>query len=58
LVGNPEGKRPLEGLRLDEDNTKVNLKGTVMEGVDLIHVVRDRVQWLVDVNTVMNLRVP
>jgi hypothetical protein len=34
-----------------------NFKGTGCENVDWIHLAQDRVQWLVLVITVMNLRV-
>jgi hypothetical protein len=36
----------------------MNLREIVWEGVDWIHLTRDRDKWLVVVNTVMNLRVP
>jgi hypothetical protein len=41
-----------------EDNIKTNLKGTMYERVDWIHLAQDRVQWRALVNMVMNLRVP
>jgi hypothetical protein len=38
LVGNPEGRRPLEIPRHKwEDNIKMDLMETGLEGVDLIH---------------------
>jgi hypothetical protein len=40
-----------------EDNIKMNLKYIEWEGVDWIHLVKDRDQWWTLVNTVMNLRV-
>jgi hypothetical protein len=33
----------------------MNLREIVLDGVDWIHLVRDRDQWLAIVNTVMNL---
>jgi hypothetical protein len=59
LVGNPEGKRPLRiPRRTWENNIKMDLRETGLEGVDWIHVAQDSVQWQALVNTVMNLRVP
>jgi hypothetical protein len=41
LVGKPEGKRPLCRW---EDNIKMDLKETGLEGVDWIHMAQDRDQ--------------
>jgi len=57
LIGKPEGKRPaVRPRRRCEDNI-TDLKGTVYEDVDWIHVVHDREQRRILVNTVMNIRV-
>jgi hypothetical protein len=59
LVGNPEGKRPLgRPRRRWVDNIKINLREIVWNGMDWIDLARDRDQWRVLVNTVMNLWVP
>jgi hypothetical protein len=58
LVGNPEGKRPLEGPRRRwEDGIKVDLGEIGWGGVQWIHLARDRDRWRAVVNAVMNLRV-
>jgi hypothetical protein len=49
LVGNPEGKRPLE---------RPNLREIGWGGMDWIDLAQDRDQWRALVNTLMNLRVP
>jgi hypothetical protein len=41
-----------------ENNIKVNLKKTVCDGVDWIHLAQDCDQGLALVVTVLNLRVP
>jgi hypothetical protein len=59
LVGRTEGKRPLERLRHRwEDNIKMDLRETVIDGANWIRLVQKRVQWQDFVKTVMNLRVP
>jgi hypothetical protein len=59
LVGRPEGKRPLgRPRRRSEENIRMNLRETGIDGADWIEVAQDRVQWGTCVNTVMNLRVP
>jgi hypothetical protein len=59
LVGRPEGKRPLgRPRRRWEDNIKMDLRETGIDGANCIPVAEDRVQWRAFVNTVMNLRVP
>jgi hypothetical protein len=56
LVGNPEGKRPLE----DQDVGGWTILKWILDGMgmDWIDLAQDRNQWRVLVNTVMNLRVP
>jgi hypothetical protein len=59
LVGRPEGKRPMgRPRRRWEDNIKMDLRETGIDGANWIRLARDRVQWRTFVNTVMNLRVP
>jgi hypothetical protein len=56
LVGKPEGKRPLgtPGRRW-EDNIKMYLRDTGIDGANWIRLVQDRVQWWAFVSTEMNL---
>jgi hypothetical protein len=59
LVGRPEGKRPLGRPELRwEDNIKMDLRETGIDGANWIQLAQDRVQWRAFVNTVMKLRVP
>jgi hypothetical protein len=59
LVGRPEGKRPLgRPRRRWEDDIKMDLRETGIDGANWIRLIQDRVQWRAFVNTVMNLRVP
>jgi hypothetical protein len=59
LVGWPEGKRTLgRPRRRWEDNIKMNLRETGIDGANWIRLAQDRVQWRAFVNTVMNLGVP
>jgi hypothetical protein len=59
LVGRPESKRPLgKPRRRWEDNIKLDLRETGIDGANWIQLAQDRVQWRTFVNTVMNLRVP
>jgi hypothetical protein len=59
LVGRPEGKRPLGRPRhRREDNIKMDLRETGIDGANWIQLAQDRVQWRACMNTVMNLRVP
>jgi hypothetical protein len=59
LVGRPEGKRPLgRPRRRWEDNMKIDLRGTGIDGVNWIRIAQDRVQWRAFVNTVTNLLSP
>jgi len=51
-----EGKRLFERPRCRwEDNINTDLKGIMYKVVDLSHLTKDRVQWQVLVNMVMNL---
>jgi hypothetical protein len=59
LVGRPEGKRPLERFRHKwEDDIKMDLRETGIDGANWIRLVQDRAWWRAFVNTVMNLRGP
>jgi hypothetical protein len=58
-VGRLEGKRPLgRPRRMWEDNIKMDLKATGIDGANWIRLAPDRVQWSTSVSTVMNLQVP
>jgi hypothetical protein len=58
LVGRPEGKRPLKRRRRQwEDNIKMNLRETRIDGTNWIRLAQDRVRSQAFVSTVMNLRV-
>jgi hypothetical protein len=58
-VGRPEGKRPLgRPRRRWEDNIKMDLRETGINGANWIRLAQDRVQWRAFVNTVMDIRVP
>jgi hypothetical protein len=46
------------GRRRWEDNIKMDLRDTGIDGENWIRLTQDRVQWRAFVNTVMNLRVP
>jgi len=56
LVGKPEGRRPLERRRW-EDNIKMDV-WEVGGGGDWMELAQDRDRWQALVNTVMNFRVP
>jgi hypothetical protein len=59
LVKSPESKRPVgRPRRRWEDNIKLDLRETGIDGANWIRLAQDRVQWWAFVNTVMNLRVP
>jgi hypothetical protein len=59
LVGGPEGKRLLRRPRRRwEDDIKMDLRETRIDGANWIQLTQDRIQWRACVNTVMNLRVP
>jgi hypothetical protein len=58
LVGRPEGTRPLgRPRRRWEDNIKMDLRETRIDGANWIRLSQDRVRWRAFVNTVMNLPV-
>jgi hypothetical protein len=55
LVGNPEGKRPLERPRYRwVDNIKIDLREIGWDGMDWFDLAQDRDQCRALVNTVMN----
>jgi hypothetical protein len=59
LVRKQEGKRPLgRPRRMWVDNIYMDLREIGWDGMDWIHLARDRDQWRALVNTVMNLRIP
>jgi hypothetical protein len=59
LIGKPEGKRPLgRPRRRWEDNIKMDLRETGINGANWIRLARDRVEWRAFMNTRINLRVP
>jgi hypothetical protein len=59
LVGRPEGKRPLGRPKHRwEDNIKMDLGETGIDGVNWIRLAQDMVQWWACVNMVMNLWIP
>jgi len=56
LVGKLKGKRSIgRPRRRWEDNVRMYLMEIRWEGVDWMHLSRDRYQWWAVVNTVMNL---
>jgi hypothetical protein len=57
LVGKPEGKTPLEKPSHIWENITMNLE-TMCEGMNWIHLAKDKGQWQTLVNTVVNLQVP
>jgi len=59
LIERPEGKRPLGRPRHRlGDNSKLDLRGTVINGTNWIQLAQARVQWWAFVNTAMNFHVP
>jgi hypothetical protein len=59
LVRKLGGRRPLERLTHGcEDNTTMDFKGKIFEGMDWIHLAQDRDQMQALVSTVTHLRVP
>jgi hypothetical protein len=59
LVGEPEGKRPLERPRRRwMDNIKTDLLEIGLNVVDWIGLAQDRYSWRALVDSVMNIRVP
>jgi hypothetical protein len=58
-VGRPKGRRPLgRPRRRLEDNIKLDLRETGIDGANWIWLTRDRVRWRAFVSTAMNLLVP
>jgi hypothetical protein len=58
-MGKPERKRSLGRTRRSwVDNSKVDLREIVWDGMDWIDLAQDRDQWRALVSTVMNLRIP
>jgi hypothetical protein len=58
LVGNPEGKSPLERLRCTRvDNIKTDLCEIKRGDMDWTDLAQDRDEWRTLVKTVLNLRV-
>jgi hypothetical protein len=58
LVGKPEGKRPLgRPRRRWENGIRMDLRETVLGGVDWIRLSQDRDRLRAVVSAVMNLRV-
>jgi hypothetical protein len=54
-----EGKRPLgRPRRRWEDNIKLDLRETGIEGANWIRPAQDKVQWRAFVGMIMKLRVP
>jgi hypothetical protein len=59
LVWRPEDKKPLGRPRCRwEDNIKMNLRETGIDGANWIQLAQDRFWWQAFVSMVMNLWVP
>jgi hypothetical protein len=59
LVGDPEGKRPLERPRCSwKDKIKTDLIRSRIRACDWIHLAQDRNQCQALVNTILRVRVP
>jgi len=58
LVGKPEAKRPLGRPRRRWEDIRLDFRGIEWGVNTILHLVKDRDQWRVLVNTVMNLWVP
>jgi hypothetical protein len=57
-LGGPIGRDLWEDSRKLEDNIKMYLRDTEIDGSNRIRLAQDRVLWRVSVNTIMKLRVP
>jgi hypothetical protein len=59
LVGRPKGYRSLRRPRCRwEDNIKMDVGETGIDGANWIQLAQERVQWQAFLNTVMNPQVP
>jgi hypothetical protein len=59
LVGQTKCKRPfLRSKSIRESDTKIDVKGTGWQGVDLIRLAQDMGKWWAPINTVTKFRVP
>jgi hypothetical protein len=59
LAGKPERKIPLgRPRRRWEDNIKLDLRETWIDGANWIRLTQEGVQWRVFMNMALNLRVP
>jgi hypothetical protein len=59
LVGKPHRNRPLgRPRRMWVENIKIDLREIGWDGVDWIDMAQYRDQWMVLMNTILNLRVP
>jgi hypothetical protein len=54
----PQGKSLWYPLDRKLDNIRLNLRESVWEGVEWVHVAQDRDQWWDLVSTVMDFQVP
>jgi hypothetical protein len=57
-LGGPKVRDNRRPRRWWEDNIKMDLRETEIDGANWIRLAQDGVQWRASVNTVMNLRVP
>jgi hypothetical protein len=59
FAGRPEGMRPPGKPRHRwEDNIKVDLRETGINGSNWIQLAQDRVQWQAFVSTIMTIQIP
>jgi len=59
FVGRPQGKKPLGRPRRKwEDNIKMEVRETGIDGANWIRLAQDMGQWRVFVNTANNFRIP
>jgi hypothetical protein len=56
-LGGPKVRDHWEDLGIGEDNIKLDLRETGIDGANWIQPAQDRVQWRAFMNTGMNLRV-